>query len=610
MPLFLFRLHTPARLKGAIEYWDAVTSVNSKTGAVTLDATDVGALASNTTYVSSVNGNSGAVTVSDLSISSDGDLDGATYTIVDGNTSYPFPSSERFTTVNAGLLSYIQTLAVNGNLFPTVVSGDKRNLVLDGDDIAYDANTSVNAKIDTIISSGGEPNAINTISVNNVNQTITNKNVNIETVIIGSTSDYTPTQVKSAIDSGKNVIITYTHSTYGNIVGHSFNYSQAYNALVANIVAYYNGDYLLFELVGLLNSNSWQVFVTQLAQSTDIPTNVSDLANDAGYLTSYTETDPTVPSWAKASSKPSYTASEVGALANTGGNVEGDVTLKAAAGQPSPSLIFQRGTLTDNYNDWQIQDRSGYLYFDQRGNGSTSWANQMWIDTAGGVHATTFSGYALNAASAKAVDTTISAGSTSANLPTSQAVASYVDSAVTGLQTTSNLVTSVSSASTDTEYPSAKLLYDITRKSVVQATGSSSTLNLASGTITQIPLTTHTANDETNVAWNDTQKGIEILTEGYYKVQGSVYIKGTTSVTQVGAYIKKATSAGAYSSASELLGCLHATGKVAGDFVVTTPTKLVYFYAHDIVYLAGRSMSAAGTAYPSNAATFLSVEQV
>lgn len=32
------------------------------------------------------------------------------------------------------------------------------------------------------------------------------------------------------------------------------------------------------------------------------------------YLTSYTETDPTVPSWAKASTKPSYTASEVGAL--------------------------------------------------------------------------------------------------------------------------------------------------------------------------------------------------------------------------------------------------------------------------------------------------------
>ena len=37
----------------------------------------------------------------------------------------------------------------------------------------------------------------------------------------------------------------------------------------------------------------------------------------ASALTSYTETDPTVPAWAKAASKPKYTASEVGALPNT-----------------------------------------------------------------------------------------------------------------------------------------------------------------------------------------------------------------------------------------------------------------------------------------------------
>lgn len=34
-------------------------------------------------------------------------------------------------------------------------------------------------------------------------------------------------------------------------------------------------------------------------------------------LTSFTETDPTVPAWAKASTKPTYTASEVGALPST-----------------------------------------------------------------------------------------------------------------------------------------------------------------------------------------------------------------------------------------------------------------------------------------------------
>ena len=48
-----------------------------------------------------------------------------------------------------------------------------------------------------------------------------------------------------------------------------------------------------------------------------VPTNVSDFTNDAGYLTSYTETDPTVPSWAKASTKPSYNFSEIGSTPTT-----------------------------------------------------------------------------------------------------------------------------------------------------------------------------------------------------------------------------------------------------------------------------------------------------
>lgn len=57
----------------------------------------------------------------------------------------------------------------------------------------------------------------------------------------------------------------------------------------------------------------------------------------------YTETDPTVPSWAKASSKPSYTASEVGAL-------------------PSSTVI--PSALSDLTNDMDVSDfpnDAGYL---------------------------------------------------------------------------------------------------------------------------------------------------------------------------------------------------------------------------------------------------------
>lgn len=51
------------------------------------------------------------------------------------------------------------------------------------------------------------------------------------------------------------------------------------------------------------------------ADTSDLPAKTSDLVNDSGFLTA--ETDPTVPAWAKASTKPSYTASEVGALPDT-----------------------------------------------------------------------------------------------------------------------------------------------------------------------------------------------------------------------------------------------------------------------------------------------------
>lgn len=50
------------------------------------------------------------------------------------------------------------------------------------------------------------------------------------------------------------------------------------------------------------------------ADADAVPSKTSELTNDSGFITGYTETDPTVPAWAKAASKPSYTADEVGAL--------------------------------------------------------------------------------------------------------------------------------------------------------------------------------------------------------------------------------------------------------------------------------------------------------
>ena len=56
------------------------------------------------------------------------------------------------------------------------------------------------------------------------------------------------------------------------------------------------------------------VALKTLIDAITVPTKVSELTNDKGYITGYTETDPTVPDWAKSATKPKYTASEVGAL--------------------------------------------------------------------------------------------------------------------------------------------------------------------------------------------------------------------------------------------------------------------------------------------------------
>lgn len=74
-----------------------------------------------------------------------------------------------------------------------------------------------------------------------------------------------------------------------------------------------------------------------------VPTKVSQLQNDSKYLTSFTETDPTVPAWAKASSKPSYTKSEVGL-----GNVDNVRQYSAS----NPPVVAQATAPTDTSVIW------------------------------------------------------------------------------------------------------------------------------------------------------------------------------------------------------------------------------------------------------------------
>ena len=115
-----------------------------------------------------------------------------------------------------------------------------------------------------------------------------------------------------------------------------------FTPLASEIIVYdpdENYDYPRIKIGdGKTNINTLPFVTKDYAKISDVPTKPADIGaqpagnyltsipdeyvtedelNAKGYLTSYTETDPTVPSWAKAATKPSYTASEVGALPST-----------------------------------------------------------------------------------------------------------------------------------------------------------------------------------------------------------------------------------------------------------------------------------------------------
>jgi hypothetical protein len=89
--------------------------------------------------------------------------------------------------------------------------------------------------------------------------------------------------------------------------------------------------------VGIVNLSASDVGA--LPDNTTIPSKTSDLTNDSGFISEYTETDPTVPEWAKSSVKPTYTASEVGA---------------DSSGTAS-SLVSTHNMATDSHNDIRNQ---------------------------------------------------------------------------------------------------------------------------------------------------------------------------------------------------------------------------------------------------------------
>jgi hypothetical protein len=104
--------------------------------------------------------------------------------------------------------------------------------------------------------------------------------------LIGTTDEVTPSQVSEAVEAGRDVSITYNDATYGAVVFSSFMKSQGFKGVFSSEILLYAGTYVLVELYGNIQTNYWSLLTTQLAQYSDVPTKVSQLNNDSGFLTS------------------------------------------------------------------------------------------------------------------------------------------------------------------------------------------------------------------------------------------------------------------------------------------------------------------------------------
>ena len=90
--------------------------------------------------------------------------------------------------------------------------------------------------------------------------------------LTGTTGTLTPTQVYDAVSAGIPVKVQYTDGEFGVFAYTAFAIAETMDVIAANTIAYYNGQYILGELVGIISANRWSFMKTTLAQKTDIPT--------------------------------------------------------------------------------------------------------------------------------------------------------------------------------------------------------------------------------------------------------------------------------------------------------------------------------------------------
>ena len=164
--------------------------------------------------------------------------------------------------------------------------------------------------------------------------------------------------------------------------------------------------------------------VGALPDDTVIPTDTADLTNSAGFITSSALTGYATQTWV---------------------GQQGYLTSTALNGYATEQWVGQQGYIT-GITSSDVTTALGYTPYNST-NPSGYQANVIETVKVNGTALTP---------SSKAVDITVPTN----NNQLTNGAGYITSSALSGYQTTANLVTSVSSSSTDSQYPSAKLFYD------------------------------------------------------------------------------------------------------------------------------------------------------
>jgi len=216
----------------------------------------------------------------------------------------------------------------------------------------------------------------------------------------------------SALSNGEAKLPTPSQLEYGEI---AINFANGHETLSIknnnNEIATFSSDNYFQSII---EKNEYITSKALTDLNSRLVSSASQLVNDVGFITGYTETDPTVPSWAKKSTKPSYTANEVGALPTgttldniqdgstrklsdyaTSSNTHNEIVnvsgnIKTYIDNKVSSVYAYKGSVT-NYSDLSsIESKeAGDVYNVINANGSTpggtnyAWTGTEW-DALGG----------------------------------------------------------------------------------------------------------------------------------------------------------------------------------------------------------------------------------